>query len=103
MGSHRARHRSDRKQSEELATDLLARLATEARPPRLRTAAHLPLDPFSTAPLPARPARPGPQNLVLAGSGATRCSGTAHRSSTLFMPTPLTAEPDPRPADTDGH
>jgi cell wall-associated NlpC family hydrolase len=95
MGSHRARHRSDRKQSEELATDLLARLATEARPPRPRAAAHLPLDPFSTAPLPARPARPGPQNLVLAGSGATRCSGTAHRSSTLFVPTPLTAEPDP--------
>jgi cell wall-associated NlpC family hydrolase len=95
MGSHRARHRSDRKQSEELATDLLARLASEARPPRPRTASHLPLDPFATAPLPARPARPGPQNLVLAGSGATRCSGSARRSSTPFVPTPLTAEPEP--------
>ena len=93
MGSHRARHRSDRNQSEELATDLLARLASEARPPRPRTPAHLPLDPFSTAPLPARPARPGPQNLVLAGSGATRCSGSARRSSTPFVPTPLAVEP----------
>jgi cell wall-associated NlpC family hydrolase len=36
----------------------------------------------------------------LAGSGATRCSGTAHRSSTLFVPTPLTAEPDPGMVET---
>jgi cell wall-associated NlpC family hydrolase len=38
----------------------------------------------------------------LAGSGATRCSGTAHRSSTLFVPTPLTAEPEPALVETVG-
>ncbi len=55
MGSHRARHRADQGQSEELATDLLARLADEARPRPTRTR-HTPrsaLDPFSTAPFPA--------------------------------------------------
>jgi peptidoglycan DL-endopeptidase CwlO len=57
MGSHRARHRADQNNSEELATDLLARLADEVRPPSARTrhAAERPaLDPFSTAPFPAR-------------------------------------------------
>jgi peptidoglycan DL-endopeptidase CwlO len=79
MGSHRARHRSDRKQSEELATDLLARLAAEARPVRARRTPQLPLDPFATGPVPARPPRPTAQQLVLAGSGATRCAGTTGR------------------------
>ena len=70
MGSHRARHRADQNNSEELATDLLARLADEVRAPSARTrhAAERPaLDPFSTAPFPARtpaaqdgaPAQPG--------------------------------------------
>jgi cell wall-associated NlpC family hydrolase len=57
MGSHRARHRADQHQSEELATDLLARLADEAqqRPtPTRHAATRPPLDPFSTAPFPAR-------------------------------------------------
>ena len=60
MGSHRARHRADQNDSEELATDLLARLADEARAPspRTRHAAERPgLDPFSTAPFPARTPR----------------------------------------------
>jgi len=60
MGSHRARHRADQNNSEELATDLLARLADEARvpSPRTRRAAERPaLDPFSTAPFPARTPR----------------------------------------------
>ena len=57
MGSHRARHRAEQNQSEELATDLLARLADEAlqRPtPTRHAATRPPLDPFSTAPFPAR-------------------------------------------------
>jgi peptidoglycan DL-endopeptidase CwlO len=57
MGSHRARHRADQNQSEELASDLLARLADEAqqRPtPTRHAATRPPLDPFSTAPFPAR-------------------------------------------------
>lgn len=78
MGSHRARHRSDQKQSEELATDLLARLAAEARPARTRRATPPPLDPFATAPFPARPPRAATQNLLLASSGATRCAGMPH-------------------------
>jgi len=61
MGSHRARHRADQNTSEELATDLLARLADEVRTPsspRTRRAAERPtLDPFSTAPFPARTPR----------------------------------------------
>ena len=61
MGSHRARHRADQNTSEELATDLLARLADEVRAPsspRTRRAAERPsLDPFSTAPFPARTPR----------------------------------------------
>ncbi|HEX3258404.1 MAG TPA: NlpC/P60 family protein [Pseudonocardia sp.] len=61
MGSHRARHRADQNNSEELATDLLARLADEVRAPsspRTRRAAERPaLDPFSTAPFPARTPR----------------------------------------------
>jgi peptidoglycan DL-endopeptidase CwlO len=57
MGSHRARHRADQQnRSEELATDLLARLAGEARPRPARRR-HTPprpaLDPFATAPFPA--------------------------------------------------
>ena len=58
MGSHRARHRADQNQSEELATDLLARLADEARPRPARrrsTESRPALDPFSTAPFPAHP------------------------------------------------
>jgi peptidoglycan DL-endopeptidase CwlO len=60
MGSHRARHRVDQNNSEELATDLLARLADEVRAPSARTrhVAERPgLDPFSTAPFPARTPR----------------------------------------------
>ena len=62
MGSHRARHRVDQNQSEELATDLLARLADEARPPRTPRKHSTPsprptLDPFSTAPFAAHPPR----------------------------------------------
>ncbi len=106
MGSHSARHRHDRKRSEELATDLLARLAAEARPVRARPTARLPLDPFSTAPFTVRPARPATQNLVLTGSGATRCPGTTHRpqgaqAATGRLPAdaPASFRPDPDDAE----
>ncbi len=99
MGSHRARHRPDRKQSEELATDLLARLAAETtpRPARTRHASRPSLDPFGTAPFPARPPRPTAQGFLQASPGATRCAGTASRPMSLITPTPPTA----RPATTD--
>jgi hypothetical protein len=86
MGSHHAQHRPDRKQSEELATDLLARLAAETtpRPARTRHASRPSLDPFGTAPFPARPPRPTAPGFLQASSGATCCAATA---------TPPTAEP----------
>jgi cell wall-associated NlpC family hydrolase len=95
MGSHRARHRPDRKQSEELATDLLARLAAETtpRPARTRHASRPSLDPFGTAPFPARPPRPTAQGFLQASSGATRCPGTASRPVWMSTPTPSTAGP----------
>lgn len=89
MGSHRARHRSDRT-SNELATDLLARLAAEghSRPTRRRDPAATSLDPCAQAPFPARPSpqaapsrpgtapRPGTHGIPPSGNGATRCGGT---------------------------
>jgi peptidoglycan DL-endopeptidase CwlO len=75
MGSHRARHRADQHQSEELATDLLARLAGETRPRPTRTR-HAPerpaLDPFSTAPFPAHP----PQGAEASDTGSARIQPT---------------------------
>jgi cell wall-associated NlpC family hydrolase len=102
MGSHSARHRSDRKQSEEMATDLLARLATEARPARRRVPPQFPLDPFATGPIPVRPPRPTTQTLSWSGSGATRCAGTtgrgAHAASNAFRADPATPFPIDRNA-----
>lgn len=113
MGSHRARHRSDRNPAEELATELLARLAAEARteaaPRRGTTPA--PTDPFTTAPFPARPprptapsrpasaSRPGRHQAVLqAGTGATRCGGTADPHGHPLLHGPLLLD---RPAGLD--
>jgi peptidoglycan DL-endopeptidase CwlO len=80
MGSHRARPRSDGKQSEESVTDLLARLAAEAQPVRERPTPRFALDRYATGPVPARPPRSTTQNLVLAGSGATHCAGPTRRA-----------------------
>jgi cell wall-associated NlpC family hydrolase len=88
MGSHRARHRSDHHQTEELATDLLARLAAESttRPAPTRHVSRPTLDPFGTAPFPARPPRPTVQSILTTGSGATRCGGTNRQPTALFTP-----------------
>ncbi len=81
MGSHRARHRADQNQSEELATDLLARLADETRPRPARTR-HTPprpaLDPFSTAPFPAHL----PQTAEIGAHPTTTAESGAHPAHT---------------------
>jgi cell wall-associated NlpC family hydrolase len=114
MGSHRARHRADQNNSEELATDLLARLADEVRPPSARTrhAAERPaLDPFSTAPFPAR--TPAAEDGVPAQPGSTPTgpnSAQPHPDGTQpGVPQPRTATPDaerpgaqPGPAQQNG-
>ena len=117
MGSHRARHRADQNNSEELATDLLARLADEVRPPSARTrhAAERPaLDPFSTAPFPARtpaaedgaPAQPGS---TPPGPNSAQPHPAQPDGTQPGIPRPRTAAPDaersgaqPGPAQQDG-
>ena len=117
MGSHRARHRADQNNSEELATDLLARLADEVRAPSARTrhAAERPaLDPFSTAPFPARtpaaqdgaPAQPGS---TPPGPNSAQPHPAQPDRTQPGIPQPRTATPDaerpgaqPGPAQQDG-
>ena len=117
MGSHRARHRADQNNSEELATDLLARLADEVRAPSARTrhAAERPaLDPFSTAPFPARtpaaedgaPAQPGS---TPPGPNSAQPHPAQPDRTQPGIPQPRTAAPDaerpgaqPGPAQQDG-
>ncbi len=113
MGSHRARHRADQNNSEELATDLLARLADEVRPPSARTrhAAERPaLDPFSTAPFPARtpaaedgaPAQPGS---TPPGPNSAQPHPAQPDGTQPGIPRPRTAAPDtvrPHAAQRDG-
>lgn len=99
MGSHRARHRADQNQSEELATDLLARLADEARPRQARTrhAAERPtLDPFSTAPFPARKPR-------TADDPATPDAAAAPDSPPPDAVGPGSTIPAPRSSSTPAH
>jgi peptidoglycan DL-endopeptidase CwlO len=102
MGSHRARHRADQNNSEELATDLLARLADEVRAPSARTrhAAQRPaLDPFSTAPFPAR--TPAAQDGAPALPGSTPTGPNSAQQHPAQpdrtqpgIPQPRTAAPD---------
>ncbi len=96
MGSHRARHRADQNQPEELATDLLARLADEARPrpPRRRSTESRPaLDPFSTAPFPAHPPQTAEADALPSDEGRPE---VAEQPSGVEEPTPA---PDDRPGD----
>jgi hypothetical protein len=99
MGSHRARHRADQNQSEELATDLLARLADEARPRPARrrsTESRPALDPFSTAPFPAHPPQTAEGDALPSDEGRPEI---ADHPSGVDEPTPV---PDDRPGDGPG-